>query len=327
MADWFYVAAGEPTGPFDELALKQRFDDGTLPRDTQVWQSGMADWVLASEVSTFSPTPPEPIQPASPGPIEYIITPVVPKKYTPGTSQPAPVQAATTAPAPSHLPTRVVPAAAAPVLPSKAVDLPTLFTSKKAQPFGAPSAPAEIEVVRPSVVTAIGPKMPAAPSTPAPPQLPATAPTLPPLPNTIGARSVTDVQPVADLPIPTSQKKPREKLLVPLWVKAAGALIACLVVYSWLPLPWHVAAVFELARGQKAEDRNDYPGAAAFYKASLADAPKSPVVLGRLGVVSIYLRDQDTVDSVRQQLSLCNPLDDSDIKKAYAEIQAAETPK
>ncbi len=95
------------------------------------------------------------------------------------------------------------------------------------------------------------------------------------------------------------------------------------VLYSWLALPGHLAAAFNYARGQKAEDRKDYAAAAVYYQASLKECPLSPVVLGRLGVVSIYQGDQNTLDWVNGELAQSGGDDDSDAAKARASINEA----
>jgi hypothetical protein len=253
MADWFYATGTEPTGPFDETALKQMFENGTLPRETQVWQAGMEDWTPASEIASF----------AKPAPPVYIITPVIPKK---------PAARTPIAPLPSAPAT-----AAAPILPAAA-------------PVAAPVA----HVATPPALPSWAPKQP------------------PPLPENVAAPTTF---PPATFP--------RLPLLIPRWIKIAGIVVAAGVFYSCLALPWHLLAAFNYVRGQKAEDRKDYPAAAASYQASLRECPHSPVVLGRLGVVSAYRGDQNTLDWVNGELDQAGADNESDVLKARAAIAEA----
>jgi membrane protease subunit (stomatin/prohibitin family) len=47
----FYLAVeGKPEGPFDIAALRARFKNGVLTRDTLVWRDGMPTWLPAADV-------------------------------------------------------------------------------------------------------------------------------------------------------------------------------------------------------------------------------------------------------------------------------------
>lgn len=50
-AAFFMAVDGRPEGPLDLAALRQRVADGSLRRDTLVWQEGMAQWAAASTVA------------------------------------------------------------------------------------------------------------------------------------------------------------------------------------------------------------------------------------------------------------------------------------
>lgn len=59
----FYVAINnQQQGPFDQAALTQHIQQGTLTRDTLVWKQGMANWTAAGSVpelqALFGATPP-----------------------------------------------------------------------------------------------------------------------------------------------------------------------------------------------------------------------------------------------------------------------------
>jgi hypothetical protein len=58
---------GATTGPFNQAALQQKVQDGSLSRDTMVWMEGMDDWQPAGAVdrlqSLFRSTPPPPPAP------------------------------------------------------------------------------------------------------------------------------------------------------------------------------------------------------------------------------------------------------------------------
>lgn len=77
MAEWFYIAEGQATGPMDETGLREMFQNGLLPRDTHVWQQGMENWAPASDLAAFS-------TPALPG--DHILTPVVPQAWNPASA-------------------------------------------------------------------------------------------------------------------------------------------------------------------------------------------------------------------------------------------------
>jgi uncharacterized membrane protein YhaH (DUF805 family) len=43
--EWYYAVEGTSIGPFDQGAFDQLVADGTVHRDTLVWQEGMEDWL------------------------------------------------------------------------------------------------------------------------------------------------------------------------------------------------------------------------------------------------------------------------------------------
>ncbi len=59
---YFVAVGGKQSGPFDEQALAQMAQAGTLQRDTLVWKTGMAAWQQAGQVAelanVFGSTPP-----------------------------------------------------------------------------------------------------------------------------------------------------------------------------------------------------------------------------------------------------------------------------
>jgi len=59
---YFVAVGGKQSGPFDEQALAQMAQAGTLQRDTLVWKTGMPAWQQAGQVAelanVFSSTPP-----------------------------------------------------------------------------------------------------------------------------------------------------------------------------------------------------------------------------------------------------------------------------
>jgi hypothetical protein len=172
------------------------------------------------------------------------------------------------------------------------------------------------------------PSVPAAPPAPLqPPVAPVAEITAAPIAPAIQAKSFPSLPEKTETPAASPPATyPRLPLLVPRWVKIAGLFVAAGVLYSCLSLPWHLAAVVDYARGQQAEDRKDYSAAASYYQASLKQCPHSPVVLGRLGVVSVYQGDQHTLDWVNGELSQPGTADadgDSDATKARDAINEA----
>ncbi|PTY02189.1 hypothetical protein DB346_09930 [Verrucomicrobia bacterium LW23] len=63
--DWYLMQFGEQVGPVSTAELVERLNLGKVPRDTQVWCDGMAEWAAAQDVETLAknlkaPEPPAP---------------------------------------------------------------------------------------------------------------------------------------------------------------------------------------------------------------------------------------------------------------------------
>jgi len=68
-ANWYIHIDGEQVGPITFNALRAKIKDGKLPGTTNVWQTGMADWVMAQDVGTLSDVIPAPVSIAKEDPI------------------------------------------------------------------------------------------------------------------------------------------------------------------------------------------------------------------------------------------------------------------
>ncbi|MDQ3192930.1 MAG: SPFH domain-containing protein [Bacteroidota bacterium] len=59
---FFMVANGQQTGPFNEIAIKQMIQQGNLKQESLVWKEGMAEWLAAGTVpelkNLFQQSPP-----------------------------------------------------------------------------------------------------------------------------------------------------------------------------------------------------------------------------------------------------------------------------
>lgn len=54
MSDWFYAQDDQKTGPLPAQEIRILLEQGIISADTLVWTNGMADWLPASAVPTFS---------------------------------------------------------------------------------------------------------------------------------------------------------------------------------------------------------------------------------------------------------------------------------
>lgn len=124
--------------------------------------------------------------------------------------------------------------------------------------------------------------------------------------------------------VPTLNRKKLGELMVPLWLKLSALFVLGVVIYSSTDFLWELPAIFYYERGQQVESQKNYEEAARYYRMSLNYCARSPVVLGRLGVVSVYRSDEATVDSVMNQLAGAGPADNGDIMKARIEILNAQ---
>ncbi|CAI2934993.1 RDD family protein [Aminobacter niigataensis] len=74
MAEWHYVADGNPVGPVTADDIHERFRDGTIKRDTLVWTDGMPGWRAIHEIEDFDSLTKKKLPPPIPG-----VSPVVPE--------------------------------------------------------------------------------------------------------------------------------------------------------------------------------------------------------------------------------------------------------
>jgi hypothetical protein len=205
MSEWYFLFQNDQKGPIPLSALKELFDNGTLPSDALIWTEGMDTWAPSNQVAAFSSSP--------------------------STS--------------------------------------FVEATHSVEPASLPQAKE-------------GPG------------------------------------------ISSPQLTKREELKVPLWVKLSAVFVAGVVIYSSAALPWQLPAAFYYERGQQAETQKNYEEAARDYQLSLSYCARSPVVLGRLGVVSVYRSDKATVESVMNRLEGVGPADNGDIMKARLEILTAQ---
>jgi hypothetical protein len=54
--EWYYAVEGASVGPVSEAEFNQLLADGTVRRDTLVWQEGMDDWLPYGRASTQAET-------------------------------------------------------------------------------------------------------------------------------------------------------------------------------------------------------------------------------------------------------------------------------
>lgn len=57
MTQWYYSQSDAQRGPISEAELKQLLDSKTLPTDTLIWSEGMAQWLPATLLPSFAPSP------------------------------------------------------------------------------------------------------------------------------------------------------------------------------------------------------------------------------------------------------------------------------
>lgn len=70
VADWYYIGHYGQIGPLTRETMTDLIETGVIMRETHVWKSGMADWVLAGSVVELSnefATAPAAMPPPPPG--------------------------------------------------------------------------------------------------------------------------------------------------------------------------------------------------------------------------------------------------------------------